>query len=244
MHRLQTQAEEFSAFVVGALQKIGINAGMSAADIGCGTGDVSFALSSLIGPNGSVVGLDANPKAIEFCRNMALKKDIKNIEFEIGDVRKMDLASNHFDVVFSRFLLQHVKDPSGSLKEMIRITKPSGVIMVEDCDLQSWIVEPKDKYIEQLWKWYESIIEEKGSDPMIGRKLYKMFMENGLEPQVEVYSLPIIWDNRRIWDSITNVLKRINNPSSIALIDGIENFKQKRESMFIFPLVFRVWARK
>ena len=244
MYRLQTQAEEFSSFVNEALKKIGLSSGMSVADIGCGTGDVSFAMSSLVGPGGSVVGLDANPTAVEFCKKKAADSGINNAQFAIGDVQKMNLESGKFDAVFSRFLLQHVKDPTGSLKEMIRIARPGGVVLVEDCDLQCWTVEPQDKHVEQLWKWYESIIRQKGSDPAIGRKLYRMFVENGLQPQVEVYSLPIVWENRRMWDSIVSVLKRINDPSSTELINGIESFKQRKDAMFVFPLVFRVWARK
>lgn len=241
MIRLQTQAEEFSDFVDNALKKMGISQGMSAADIGCGTGHVSFVMSQMVGSGGSVVGLDANPTAIDFCNKMAFSKDIKNIRFVTGDVQNMNLDSSSFDIVFSRFLLQHVKDPDRSLEEMIRITRPGGVVMVEDCDLQCWTVEPQNKYVDQLWTWYESIIRQKGSDPEIGRKLYRMFVNKGLEPRVEIYSIPITWNNRRMWDSISSVLKKLDDSNEI--IKGIEDFKQKKESMFVFPLVFRVWAR-
>jgi ubiquinone/menaquinone biosynthesis C-methylase UbiE len=241
MSRLQIQAEEFSGFVNEALKKTGISSGMSAADIGCGTGHVSFTMSQMVGPNGSVVGLDANPTAIDFCNKMALSKDIKNVKFVIGDAQNMELESSSFDLVFSRFLLQHVKDPDRSLEEMIRIAKPGGEVMVEDCDLQCWTVEPPDRYVDQLWTWYESVVRQKGSDPAIGRKLYRMFVSKGFEPQVEIYSIPIIWDNRRMWDSIFSVLKKLDDSSKI--IKGIEEFKEKKESMFVFPLVFRVWTR-
>lgn len=243
MCRLQIQAEEFSGFVNEALKKIGISPGMSVADIGCGTGNVSFAMSHLVGSNGLVVGIDANPKAIDFCNKAASSKGIKNVQFMVGDAQKIDLESYRFDTVFSRFLLQHVKDPSASLKELIRIAKLGGIVMVEDCDLQCWTVEPEDKHVKQLWTWYESIIRQKGSDPAIGRKLYRMFVNNGLKPQVEVYSLPIVWENRRMWDSIVSVLKKLNDSSSDEIIKGIEDFKQKKESLFVFPLVFRVWAQ-
>lgn len=243
MLRLQTQAEEFSGFVNSALQKIGIVPGVSAADIGCGTGDVSFAMSRMVGSQGSVVGLDANPTAIKFCNNVAASNGIKNTRFMIGDAQRMDLESGKFDAVFSRFLFQHLHDPNSSLKEMIRIAKRGGFVMIEDCDLQCWTVEPEDKNVKQVWTWYESIVRQKGSDPIIGRKIYGMFIKAGLEPQIEIYSLPIVWKNRKMWDSIISVLRKINNDSTREIIDGIESFKQRKESMFVFPLVFRVWAQ-
>lgn len=243
MFRLQTQAEEFSGFVNAALQKIGLAPGMSAADIGCGTGDVSFAMSAKVGPKGSIVGLDANATAIKFCNSAAASRGVKNIRFMVGDAQKMDLESNRFEAVFSRFLFQHLKDPGISLKEMIRIAKPKGIIMIEDCDLQCWAVEPEDRHVRQLWTWYESIVRQKGSDPNIGKKIYGMLVRAGLEPQLEIYSLPIVWSNKRMWDSIVSVLKKINNDSARELISGIEDFKQRKESMFAFPLVFRAWAR-
>jgi ubiquinone/menaquinone biosynthesis C-methylase UbiE len=243
MSRLQTQAEEFGGFVAGALQKLGLTSGMSAADIGCGTGHVTFELSRLIGPRGLAAGLDANPTAIEFCKKAAEERGVKNTRFVIGDAQKIDFESCMFDAVFSRFLLQHVKDPGRTLKEMIRIAKPGGTVMIEDCDLQCWTVEPEDKHVKQLWTWYESIIRQKGSDPAIGRKLYSMFVQTGLKPQVEIYSLPVVWENRKIWDSIVGVLRKVNRGSDNEIIKGIEDFKQKKEALFVFPLVFRVWAK-
>jgi hypothetical protein len=137
-----------------------------------------------------------------------------------------------------------VKEPRRSLREMIRITKSKGLVMIEDCDLTSWLVEPEDKYISQLWTWYESIVRQKGSDPKIGSKLYKFFVDEGLEPNVEVYSKPILNGNSKIWDSIIAVLNRINmGYLDREIIQGIRNFKQRKDSIFVFPLVFRVWSK-
>ena len=244
MDRLQIQAQEFSVFVNDSLAKLNISRGMRVADIGCGTGFVTFMMSSLVGNNGKAVGLDANPSAIQYCKRLLSERRIKNLEFIKGDAHKMQLPSVSFDVVYSRFLLQHLKEPRKSLQEMIRITKPKGIVMVEDCDLTSWIVQPEDKYVRQLWTWYESIVRQKGSDPKIGSKLYKLFVEEGLEPKVEVYSKPILNGNDKIWDSIIAVLDRLNIVYlDKEIIKGIRNFKQIKDAMFVFPLVFRVWAK-
>lgn len=244
MHRLQTQAEEFSVFVRDSLQKAGLREGKKVADIGCGTGDVSLVAAELAGSSGSVVGLDANPTAIEQCKKSALAKGAKNVSFRVGDALNTKLPSAEFDIVYSRFLFQHVKDPRKCLKEMTRIAKrPGGMIMVEDCDLHTWLAEPENKYVDQLWSWYESIVKQKGSDPRIGKRLYKLFIEQNLEPKVQVYSLAVLYGNRRMWKTITGVLKKLeDNDRGRELVEGIEEFAAKRDSIFVFPLIFRVWA--
>jgi ubiquinone/menaquinone biosynthesis C-methylase UbiE len=242
MRRLQTQAELFSVFVDESVKKIGVTPEMSVADIGCGTGDVSFRISELL-TKGTVTGIDTNPTAINFCKKEARRRNASSVNFLVRDALKTEFHSDFFDLVYSRFLFQHLTEPASCLAEMLRIAKPGGTVMVEDCDLQHWASEPENKYVDQLWKWYEAIMKEKGSDPAIGRKLYGMFIDKGLRPQVEVYSLPLSWEKRRMWDTILAVLEKIGGSHNREMIEGIRSFKERKDSLFVFPLVFRVWAK-
>jgi ubiquinone/menaquinone biosynthesis C-methylase UbiE len=242
MRRLQTQADLFSVFVDESVKKIDVTPNMSAADVGCGTGDVSFKIAQLLS-NGTVTGIDANPTAIDFCKTEARRRGISNVNFLIRDALKTEFQSHSFDLVYSRFLFQHLKDPAACLTEMLRIVKPGGSVMVEDCDLQHWISEPANEYVDQLWKWYETIVKDKGSNPAIGRKLYSMFVEKDLRPQVDVYSLPLSWEKSRMWDTIIAVMEKLGGSQNKELIEGIRNFKERKDSLFVFPLVFRVWAK-
>ena len=115
--------------------------------------------------------------------------------------------------------------------------------MVEDCDLFTWLVYPKNDSVSKLWHWYESIQLERGTDPEIGRKLYAMFLDEGLEPNVDVYSKSVYRNRNTFWKSITAVLEKINIDQLKNLIGGIEEFAVTPNSLFVFPLVFRVWAR-
>jgi ubiquinone/menaquinone biosynthesis C-methylase UbiE len=278
MNRLQCQAEELSPLVSESIEKCGISKGMSVADVGCGTGQVSFLMSSRVGPSGRVIGIDANTTAIELCRKTASTNKIKNVSFIVGSAYDLsrDLPNNSIDVAYSRFLLTHLEDPVAAMREMMRITTRKGLIMIEDCDLTHWIAEPDDRWINQLWKWYSSIIMKKGGDPTLGRKLYRMFIDQGLNPKVDVYSMPVTRTNRNIWISIIDVLKEIDkirnteDPLDIEdsynsqgtrefiepreemqrpfklhdLVNGLWSFSQGESSLFVFPIIFRVWARK
>lgn len=278
MNRLQCQAEELSPLVLESIEKCGISEGMRVVDVGCGTGQVSFLISKTVGPRGVVIGIDANTTAIELCRNIATTEGIKNVSFIVGNACDMsrDIPDNSIDISYSRFLLTHLKDPLAALREMIRVTTREGIIMIEDCDLTHWIVEPDDSSVNQLWKWYSSIIMKNGGDPTLGRKLYRMFIDQGLNPKVDVYSLPVTRYNRKMWNSIIEVLKEIDknrngddilnkgtgdssdrNRRSVEskreiersfelhdMLDGLSSFSQSESSLFVFPLIFRVWAQK
>lgn len=243
MTRLQTQAEEFSSSTEESLMKLGIKSDMNVADIGCGTGSVSFMISRLVGKLGQVIGVDSNQYAINYCNEIVRSKGIPNIKFMISDATRLEFESHTFDVAYSRFLFQHVKNASEALREMVRVTKPGGAVMVEDCDLFTWLVYPKNESVSKLWHWYESIQVERGTDPEIGRKLYSMFLDEGLEPSVDVYSKSVYLNRHIFWKSITGVLEKINNEELKSLINGIQEFAVTSNSLFVFPLVFRVWAR-
>jgi ubiquinone/menaquinone biosynthesis C-methylase UbiE len=278
MNRLQCQAEELSPLASESIEKCGISEGMTVADVGCGTGHVSFLISQVVGSKGRVIGIDANPAAIELCRKTASSNEVKNVSFIVGNAYDLsgDISDNSADITYSRFLLTHLEDPLAAIREMIRITSREGIIMIEDCDLTHWIVEPNDKYVNELWKWYASIIRKKGGDPSLGRKLYRMFIQQGLDPKVDVYSLPVTKINNKIWNSIIDVLNKINEMRNTEdglnrgdsdssdnsqefngsrgkmrrpfklydLVNGLSSFKQGEYSLFVFPSIFRVWARK
>ena len=277
MNRLQYQAEQLSPHASESIERCGISRGMTVADVGCGTGQVSFLLSNVVGQTGRVIGIDANPSAIELCRKTASSNEVENVNFIVGNACDLsrDISDNSVDAAYSRFLLTHLQDPITAIREMIRITTRKGVIMMEDCDLTNWIVEPNDTYVNELWKWYETIIRKKGGDPTLGRKLYQMFIQQGLDPRLDVYSLPVTKVNNKMWSSIIDVLNKINEmghshrfynsheftgemqqsysrpgeerqrPFKLhELANGLSSFMQGEYSLFVFPPIFRVWARK
>jgi len=85
-------------------------------DIGCGGGATLRALSHL----GRVVGLDASPLALKFCRAGGTNELIR------GDARKLPLASGCVDVVTMLDVLEHLDDDRAAAAEVARILRPGG----------------------------------------------------------------------------------------------------------------------
>ena len=84
MARLQTQADEFSTSAEESLMKLEIKPNMKVVDIGCGTGNVSFMISPMVGERGAVVGVDSNHNAINYCNEIAQKNAILNAKFMVA----------------------------------------------------------------------------------------------------------------------------------------------------------------
>jgi ubiquinone/menaquinone biosynthesis C-methylase UbiE len=88
--RLAEQAEIFRPLTERMLRNAGIRAGMRVLDIGCGAGDVSFLVSALVGPEGSVTGVDVDGDAIGVAEQRRAAQGITNISFRHADARSPD----------------------------------------------------------------------------------------------------------------------------------------------------------
>ena len=71
VRRLLLQGRLYNDYTEHALRLAGLRPGMRVLDIGCGPGDVSFLAARLVGPTGSVLGVDAAPAMVELARDRA-----------------------------------------------------------------------------------------------------------------------------------------------------------------------------
>jgi SAM-dependent methyltransferase len=99
--------------------------GDRALDIGCGFGDTARRLAQLVGPTGSVLGIDAAPRFVETARQEADEAAIENVRFVVGDVQTTELEDG-FDYAFSRFGTMFFANPVVALRNVQRALAPGG----------------------------------------------------------------------------------------------------------------------
>lgn len=115
------------------LQRAGVGAGDRVLDVGTGPGYLALAASSLVGPGGVAVGIDASPEMIVRARELAARAG-SAAEFRLASAAALPFEDGSFDVVVSRLVLHHLPGEvkTKALAEMLRVLRPGGRLLVAD----------------------------------------------------------------------------------------------------------------
>jgi ubiquinone/menaquinone biosynthesis C-methylase UbiE len=96
-------------------------------DVGSGPGTITADLARRVR---EVVALEISDEAAELTRAELGRQGIGHVEVRVGDVQDLDLGDAEFDVVHAHQVLQHLADPVAALREMRRVVKPGGIIVI------------------------------------------------------------------------------------------------------------------
>jgi ubiquinone/menaquinone biosynthesis C-methylase UbiE len=161
-----------------------LSPGMRCIDLGCGGGEVTLEIARLVDPGGSVTGVDMDEIKLSLARREAVGRGLGNVEFRLLDVEDWDEPGG-YDVVYCRFLLQHLSQPVGLLRRMWAGVRPGGVLIVEDADFDGWCCHPPSDGFDFFVRTYSQLLQRRGGDCAMGRKLYACFQAAGIpRPQV------------------------------------------------------------
>jgi len=136
--RLMVLTHKFRDFFVprkNILKDAGIEEGFHVLDYGCGGGGYIAATAELVGQSGKIYALDIHPLAIQKVQELALKKQLKNVETIRSDC-KTGLPDGSLDVVLLYDTFHSLSDPNGVLHELHRVLKPSGFLSFSDHHLK------------------------------------------------------------------------------------------------------------
>ena len=114
------------------LDAFGIQKGQSVVDWGCGTGRYLKQASELVGDGGTVYAVDIHQLAIEAAANVAHRYNLKNVLPFLTDGKSVSIPPQTADLIYALDMFHMVKDTNSFLKELCRITKPDGVLILED----------------------------------------------------------------------------------------------------------------
>jgi SAM-dependent methyltransferase len=98
-------------------------------DVACGPGLLACAFARVVR---HAVGLDLTPAMLEQARKTQAEQGLHNVTWRQGDVTSLPFPDAHFSIVSSRFAFHHLEDPLAALREMQRVCKPGGRVVVAD----------------------------------------------------------------------------------------------------------------
>lgn len=140
------------AFSIASIQK-----GKLAADIGAGTG---FITEGLIQRGVRVIAVDQSEAMLSEMKKKF--SDLGEIDFRIGVAENLPIQDEIVDYAFANMFLHHVESPFDAIKEMVRIIKPSGRLVITDLDEHTFeflLKEHHDRWMgfkrEDVQGWFE-----------------------------------------------------------------------------------------
>ena len=180
--RLARQA----AFLGGATERLfraaGLAAGMRILDVGSGAGDVALLVAQLVGPDGEVMGVDADGAALETARARARSMGLDRVGFVEGDLRTAEVG-DRFDAVVGRLVLMYTGDPVQVLRNLVPRVRPGGLVVFQELDLDpaafSYSV-PDATLWNQVGRLLIETFVKAGMQARMGPRLSQVFTAAGL----------------------------------------------------------------
>jgi SAM-dependent methyltransferase len=158
----------------------GIVAGARIADVGCGPGAMTLELADVVGPTGSVVGVDGDPAAVAAAEVMLA--EVANAHAQEGQADATGLEPGTFDVVVMRHVLAH----NGVAEQRIvdhlaTLVRPGGRVFLLDIAMAGARFEPDDPDLDDLGDRYIALHASMGNDLQVGYRLPRLLRNAGLE---------------------------------------------------------------
>lgn len=115
----------FQEWTPWMLETARISAGQSVLDVACGTGALTREVARRVGPSGGVCGLDCNGSMLVVAGDLA-----PHIEWTLGSAERLPFPADAFDAVVCQFGLMFFDDRKRALREMLRVARPGGTIVL------------------------------------------------------------------------------------------------------------------
>lgn len=151
-------------------------------EAGCGVGAQTIILARR-NPDCSFVSVDISTSSLEIAQRQVKIQKLKNVAFEVSDLRHLPYPDNSFDYVFVCFVLEHIDSQKEALFQLHRVLKPGGKLHVIEGDHGATFWHPETPASLKTWQAFVKVQQSFGHDPLIGRKLTPVLSDVGFKIQ-------------------------------------------------------------
>jgi SAM-dependent methyltransferase len=140
--------------------------------------DVAFQVAELVGPDGSVLGVEQDPAQIAVAGQRRDQLGLTNVEFRQGDARTF-VADEPFDAAVCRLLLMHLPDAVDVLAHQMGNLRRGGVFVAIDYDMGGVRALPQVDLYTRVGAWVAAGFAQAKADPFVGMRLPVYFQQAG-----------------------------------------------------------------
>jgi SAM-dependent methyltransferase len=239
------------------LRDAGIGPGRRVLDLGCGAGDVAMLAAELVGPSGSVVGIDRDQEVIAVAKERAQMAGLGQIDFEAVSVEAFS-DPEPFDAVIGRYVLIHQADPAALIRAAAGLVRPGGVVAFHELSIRGPLVQslPSVTLWQQAGEWIRLAFQAVAPHHDAGGRLIELFSRAGLPQPTLSCDRPVgggedsplyAWVAGTVESVIPQLFRmRVQSANTIA----IETFEERlrtavveAQSQIVGPAQFCAWSR-
>jgi ubiquinone/menaquinone biosynthesis C-methylase UbiE len=254
--RLRAQARAWEAATGRLLDQVGLAAGASCLDAGCGPGEAMRLMAQRVGPSGRVTGVDVDAPLGAQALTMLHDVGHRQCRFVALDITADEpIPGAPFDLVYARLLLYHLPERVAVLRRLWDAVAPGGHLLTQDYDLRSIGSLPALDSIEELRRVLLETFSAAGCDVQIGARLPELFAQAGigapdgtdvsgrLVPLAEAQSMFIAVYRSLLPTAIAHGIT--TDQRATATIDGIARDADCcPHRSTLWPLLIGAWKRK
>lgn len=178
--RLESQAKIVWNKEFRTLKWLGLRDGMNILDVGSGNGAYTELLLENL-PKCKITALDTDRRLLNIAQNRLSKYPDNRVAFKYGSILNTNLKENSFDFIICRFVFQHLTRPVEATKEIYRLLKPGGIVVIIDTDRDIYGVSDPDILFKSGRGFINQIEKRAGWNREVGRKLIKILRYTGFE---------------------------------------------------------------
>lgn len=183
LERLTRQAAFLGDLTEHVLRRAGLRPGMRVLDVGCGAGDVSLIAARMVGPQGTVLGIDRAAEPLQMARRRAEADGVHWAAFQQADHATFE-ADQRFDAALGRLVLVYASDPAVPLRSLLKHVVSGGIMAFQEMDMSRAATVPDIPLFGRCLAWIQATYERSGLTPDTGSRLDSAFRAVGLTPSL------------------------------------------------------------